>query len=107
MYPATAFNHVLTTISVFLFVQLTGYTGWEMTAIARIQERCRVEVHRNMSTWVVPSDPSGTPILPEVIINALCPSDCSGNGTCKDGEGGLYSITYVRHVQWDGLKSLP
>nr|XP_006820194.1 PREDICTED: von Willebrand factor D and EGF domain-containing protein-like [Saccoglossus kowalevskii] len=53
------------------------------SAIALLKDQCEEIVSKDTDHWQVNDD--GIASLPAAIIGALCPADCSGQGTCNDG----------------------
>ena len=52
----------------------------ELSAVSAMMEECEEETLSNVTLWT--SDDSGVLQPPQAVGNALCPSDCSGNGRC-------------------------
>ncbi|XP_066919364.1 von Willebrand factor D and EGF domain-containing protein-like [Clytia hemisphaerica] len=51
-----------------------------ISAVAAMMEECEEETLRNVALWTADDDGNLQP--PQAVGDALCPSDCSGNGRC-------------------------
>ncbi|XP_066919363.1 von Willebrand factor D and EGF domain-containing protein-like [Clytia hemisphaerica] len=52
----------------------------QASAVEAMKEECEEKTLKNITLWE--SDDSGVLQPPQAVGNALCPSDCSGNGKC-------------------------
>ena len=71
----------------FFMFQLTGETGFAISAVNLLMDECGAIAGRNMSSYVNEST-NEKPKVPSYLANvaeSLCPNDCTFNGRCVNG----------------------
>ncbi|XP_046363619.2 von Willebrand factor D and EGF domain-containing protein-like [Haliotis rufescens] len=66
-------------------IQLTGTTDFFQSAVDTVTDQCIHEVVVNPLLWEKTQQDDGMKSIYDMVMAEACPSDCSGNGNCVQG----------------------